>query len=220
MPSFAMPSPFAICLARILELRIDVVLPPTELETELDTLYRRLQRPGDALHGLPTIGIEMPGFLFRYREADGEHYIYVEDTVHGRLAGYTVFNRLIEVNRQIDPYLRAPHSKYGQAYQRRGIAAAVYRWWLNRNQCLISGARQSVGANALWRALSKEYKLLFVELQDRKLRYLGRHIDDESIEDLGTRMILLGRGWSLQEFSEVTRMLEGGEPRDARKVLG
>ncbi|MGV3743438.1 MAG: N-acetyltransferase [Burkholderiaceae bacterium] len=206
MPSLAMPVPFALWFARLLELRIDVILPPAELEAELNTLYERMLRPGDILHGLATIDIEMPGFLFRYREADGEHYVYVEDTVRGRLAGYTVFNRLIEVNRHIDPYLRAPHSKYGRAYQRRGIAGAIYRWWLNAGRCMISGARQSVGSNALWRSLNKEYELIFVAVREKKLHYLGHRIDEQSVDDLGTRMILLGKEWDLAKFGAATRM--------------
>jgi hypothetical protein len=206
MDSLAMPSPFAHWFSRILELRIDVLLPPNELEAELDTLYQRLKRSGDILYDLPSIDIAMPGFLFRYREADGEHYVYVEDVARGRLAGYTVFNRLIELGRRADPHLRAPHSKYAAPYQRRGIAAAIYRWWLDRNHCLISGARQSAGANALWHSLSKHYELVYVDLRNKSLNCLGHHVDNATLEDLHTRMILIGRGWNLNELAAAARM--------------
>ena len=73
----------------LLELRIDVQLPPSEVEKELDAINRRLHRPGDALYDLPTLDITFPGLRFRYRVADGEHYIYVEDVKRGCLAGYT-----------------------------------------------------------------------------------------------------------------------------------
>jgi hypothetical protein len=130
----------------LLELRIDVQLPPSEVEKELDAINRRLHRPGDALYDLPTLDIGFPGLRFRYRVADGEHYIYVEDVKRGCLAGYTIFNRLIELNRRQDKHLRATHSKYAAPYQRRGIATAIYRWWLDGGHSLISGARTHCGA--------------------------------------------------------------------------
>src|SRR5690606_22837507 len=133
-------------LTRIMELRIDVDPGSWKLDNELDSLYSRITRPGDRLHDMPEVKTEIPGLVLRYREADGEFYVYLVDRARGRLAGYTVFNRLVEVGRRADPYLRAPHSKYDRPYQRRGLAAAVYRWALDAGQCLITGARQSGAA--------------------------------------------------------------------------
>lgn len=177
------------------ELRIDVERPAEDLEHELDELQRRIGLRGDALHGLPLLGIALPGFVFRHREAGGEHYVYVEDAVTGILAGYTVFNHVPEAGRSAARHLRAPHSKYRSAYQRRGIATAVYRWWLDSGRCLLSGARQSSGAHALWRALAQRHPLLYVDLRDKSLRCLGREVDPGLREALFTRMILLGQGW-------------------------
>lgn len=189
-----------------MELRIDVQLPPSELERELDALNRRLNKPGDILYDLPCIDINLPDLAFRYREADEEYYIYVEDMKNRRLAGYTVFNRLIELNRRQDKYLRATHSKYAPAYQRRGIASAIYRWWLDAGNCLISGARQSTGAHALWHSLNKHYDLIYVDLRDKTLRYLGCEVSNQIREDLHTRMILLGKNWDLSGLAERTGM--------------
>jgi len=186
--------------SRPAELRIDVEHPPDKVQTELDALDQRMKRSGDALHGLAAIDLEFPGLVFRHREADGEHYIYAEDVARGCLAGYTVLNRLVELDRRADRHLRAPHSKYAAAYQRRGIATAVYRWWLDEGNCMISGARQSPGANALWRALARRYPLIYVDLRDKTLRYLGTSIDERVSEDLHTRMILLGKGWDLDQL--------------------
>ena len=176
-----------------MELRIDVQQSPGNIEAELDALYRRRSLPGSALHSTSPLSIHLPGFAFHHREADGEHYIYVEDVLHRRLAGYTVFNRLVKVDRRIDPFIRGPHSKYAAAYQRRGIASAVYQWGLERF-CLISGARQSAAAHALWRSLGRRYPLAYVTLRDKEVRYLGDEIPPELRVDLETRMILLGRG--------------------------
>lgn len=187
-------------LARILELRIDVQHGAEEIEAELDTLHGRLYTPGDILHGISVYETDLPGLVFRYRQADGEHYVYVEDIERGRLAGYTVFNRLIEVGKRADRYVRAPHSKYAQEYQRRGLATAVYEWGLERGLCLITGARQSPGANALWHALSRHYPLGYVDVRNRSLRYLGDSVPQAVHDDLHTRMILIGKGWSVERL--------------------
>lgn len=212
--------------ARILELRIDVNPQPSELERELEMLYRRLNRRDDPLYGLAVVHIDYQGLVFRYREADGEHYIYVEDPARGCLAGYTILNRLIEVNRRADRHLRAPHSKYAPEYQRRGIATAIYRWWLEAGHCLISGARQSRGAHALWSSLSKRYELIYVDLRDKTLRYLGRQVDRQTREDLHTRMMLLGTGWNMDRLAHQAAMLlpseacVGDSPSCAASITG
>lgn len=71
----------------------------------------------------------------------------------------------------------------------------------------ISGARQSVGAHALWRALGKCYELFHVELRDKRLRYLGHRVDERIRQDLHTRMILLGRDWDRDRLAACTGML-------------
>lgn len=180
----------------VMELRIDVQPSPDNIEADLEALYRRVSTPG-ALSGLSLVPSPLPGFAFFHREADGEHYIYVEDVLHKRLAGYTVFNRLVEVNRRIDPYVRGPHSKYAPAYQRRGIATAVYEWGLERGFCLISGARQSEAAHALWRALGRRYALGYVALRAKEVHFLGADVQSDLRDDLHTRMILFGRGCTL-----------------------
>lgn len=186
--------PIPAWLVRPSELRIDVDLDPSSVERDLDALYQRLLRPGDALHGLPVLCIRFPGFVFRYREADGEHYVYVEDVAQRRLAGCIVFNRLVELNRRADSWLRAPHTRIAPAYQRSGIATAVYRWWLDAGNVLISGVRQSAGANALWHSLGRRYPLRHVKLREKRLRCLGRDVDAGVVEDFHTRIILLGKG--------------------------
>lgn len=206
MHTLRIPFPVPPWFWPAMELRIDVGHRPSDIERELEALYRRLTRPGDALHGLPAICIRLPGLVLRYREADGEHYVYAEDTVKRCLAGYVVFNRLVEVNRRTDPYLRAPHAKFAGAYQRLGIATAVYRWWLDSGNCLISGARQSPGANALWSSLARRYESFYVDLRNKQLRHLGPQPDARTQQDLHTRIVLLGRGWCRERLAECTGM--------------
>ncbi|MGX6570626.1 N-acetyltransferase [Cupriavidus necator] len=198
-----LPAP---ALPRALELRIDVELAPGDIERELGALHDRIGQPGDCLHAMPALPAGAPGLRLRYREADGEYYVYVEDVMQRRLAGYTVFNRLIEVGRRADPWVQAPHTKFAPAYQRRGLARALYRWALDGGLCLLSGARQSAGANALWQVLAADYPMGYVDLRHETLTWLGQAVDAPVREGLHTRMLLLGRGWTLDTFMARTGM--------------
>ncbi|MPS76635.1 MAG: N-acetyltransferase [Achromobacter sp.] len=205
MPTLALRA-FRFPARFVSELRIDVNHAPEEVQSELDAIRERMLRSSDRLHGLPEVPTDIPGIVLRYREADGEYYVYVVDVQRDRVAGYTVFNRLIEVGRKADPYVRAPHSKYAPAYQGMGLATAVYRWGLDAGLCIISGARQSTGAHRLWMGLARHYELGFVDLRQKQLRYLGRDVPPRVLEDLHTRMILLGRGWRLSDYMRATGM--------------
>jgi hypothetical protein len=182
-------------------MRIDVALSHRDIDGELATLHDRMRCPGDRLHGMPVIATTLPGLVFRYREADGEFYVYVEDTSKNLLAGSTVFNRVLDIDRRADRYLRSPHSRYASKYCRRGIGSAVYRWALDAGMCLITGPRQSIGAHRLWLSLARSHELLFVQLRHRKLHYFGPHVDSARFQEFDTRMVLLGTGWSPERFS-------------------
>ena len=191
---------------RATELRIDVDRGTQPLDGELDVLFRRMQTPGDRLHGIAAVGSGDPRYVIRHREDDGEFYVYVQDVHRQRLAGSTVFNRLIEVRRDADRIVRAPHSRYAAGYQRQGLASMVYRWGLDAGLCLLTGARQSPAAHALWLALSRHYALRYVDLRSKVLTDLGDTVSPRVLDDLHTRMLLLGRGWNVARFAAATGM--------------
>lgn len=56
-----------------MELRIDVQRPDETIESELDTLHRRLHTAADPLGACTTLPSQSPGLVWRHREADGEH---------------------------------------------------------------------------------------------------------------------------------------------------
>lgn len=215
-------------LPRPAELRVDVYTGPDAIAQELQSLHDRLHTPGDSMHGIERLDfLGDPRFTVHYREADGEQYIYVEDLHMRRLAGYTVFNRLVELNRRADRVLRAPHTKFAPEYQRQGLATAIYRWALGNGQCLISGARQSPGAHALWNRLAQGNEQGYVHLQDKTVTYLGTRVDDERLLDhLNTRRILLGEGWSIDGLAATVRMhmplstAWAGHPREGVRGQG
>lgn len=193
-------------------MRWDVELPDEAVDADLRRLQRRLRTPGDALYACDTPASPAPDWVLRHREADGEHYVYVQEAVTGGLAGYTVFNRLIELDRRADRVLRSPHSRYAPAYRQRGLARMAYGWALARGLCFISGPRQSVGARALWLSLSRQHPMGFASLQDKTLRWLGTTVDARTLEDFHTRMVMLGEGW------DWTRFLAETGCTDARQV--
>lgn len=191
---------------RAVELRIDVDRDEDRIDAELQALYERLHRPGDALHGIAGVPMDDPRFVLRHREADGEYYVYVEDLRRRRLAGSTVFNRLVELDRRADRHLRAPHSRYAADYRRRGLATAIYRWGLDAGLCLLTGARQSPAAHGLWRKLAASYPLYYVDLRHKRLTLLGRQVPAQTLDALHTRMLLLGRGWTVDALAQAAGM--------------
>jgi hypothetical protein len=172
-------------------LRIDVDRPLNGLARELQGLHGRLRDGTLQATGLSLAG-PLPGLRLWHRQADGEHYLYVEDMAAGCLAGTTVFNRLVELGRAVDPHVRSPHSRYRPAYQRRGIASAVYAWALDSGICLVSGARQSPGAHALWQALGRRYGIGYVQTSGGRLRWLGTQVAPALADRLDTRLMLWG----------------------------
>ncbi|VTU23745.1 hypothetical protein H6CHR_02053 [Variovorax sp. PBL-H6] len=200
------PSLLASRVQRAMELRIDVDPSLTSPSGALAPIYERLNTPGDRLHGIPSISLGEPELQIRFREADGEFYVYVEDVRRGCLAGYTVFNRLVELGSLADRYVRAPHSQYEPGYRRRGLASGIYRWALDSGLCLMTGARQSHAAHALWRSLAHHYVSGFVDLRHKRLTYLGREVSASTLAQLHTRMFLLGGGWTQRQFKDAVRM--------------
>ena len=186
-----------------MELRIDVQLPRLDIERDLRRRHERLQEREDLIDVQPLLKAPLPGLVFRYRETDGEFHIYVEDTVRQRLAGYTIFGRVGELDREAARWVRAPHSRYSPDYQRRGIASAVYRWALNAGLCLVSGPRQSEAAHALWRSLSRDYACAYVALTGQRLHCLGESVDEARQTQLDTRLALFGPHWNAERFARL-----------------
>ena len=208
--SAALKAPFqraeAPAAPQATELRIDVMLPL--VEGELEALYERLYQPGSKLYGLERRPLHDPQFVLRWREVDGEWFAYVEDMANACLAGYTVFNRLVEVDKRTDRRVRSPHSRFAPAYQRRGIASALYQQVLDQGVCLLSGARQSPGAHGLWNRLARSYASHYVAIAgDKSLQHLGASLPQDAVLDqLSTRRLLLGAGWELEAFAQAVRM--------------
>ncbi|MDT4865606.1 hypothetical protein FQZ97_1004170 [compost metagenome] len=70
----------------------------------------------------------------------------------------------------------------------------MYEWALGQGFCLISGARQSQGANALWQSLAMRHRLEYIEIRDKRINFLGSQVDQVTRDNLQTRMLMLGSG--------------------------
>jgi hypothetical protein len=176
-------------------MRIDVDLDHRDMEAELAALYERLRPRADKLVTLPIFAPRAPELVFKYREVDGEFYVYAEDAERGVLAGVTVFNHVPELDARVERFVRSPHSRYARGYRRKGVATAVYQWALGAGMSLVSGPRQSAGAYRLWSSLARSYESAFVCVRDRKFRVLGSGVERGAFEELGTRMLLIGGGF-------------------------
>ena len=162
----------------------------------------RTGRSLSVLGGL-RVPLHLRGLVFRLREADGEYFVYAIDPLRNRIAAYTVFNRLVEVDRRTDRHLRAPHTKVAHGYRRMGIATAIYRWWLDSGRCLMTGARQSAGAHGLWMALARDYELAAVRIDENKrVQQLPMPPPPGFFDALDTRLVLVGRDCRLADFTQ------------------
>ena len=190
---------------RLTELRIDVDLSGRDIQREFDALHDRIRtnhRTRDAMQPLP---LHLLGLVLRMREADGEVFVYAIDPQRNRIVAYTVFNRLVEVDRRTDRHLRAPHTKVAHGYRRMGIASAIYRWWLDSGRSLMTGARQSAGAHGLWMALARDYELAAVRIAEHKrVEQLPMPPPPGFYAALDTRLVLVGRGCRLADFAQHT----------------
>lgn len=69
-----------------------------------------------------------------------------------------------------------------------------YPWMLDEGACLLSGARQSEASHRLWRALGRSRPLRFARVRPKALHDLGTEAPESAFVDLDTRLLLLGRG--------------------------
>ena len=95
------------------ELRIDVDLSGRDIQREFDALHDRIRTNHRTREALQPLPLHLRGLVFRLREADGEYFVYAIDPLRNRIAAYTVFNRLVEVDRRTDRHLRAPPHQGG-----------------------------------------------------------------------------------------------------------
>lgn len=171
-------------------MRLDVCITGAEIEADLAAVQLRMSTGRYPLESLPTMAIDFPGVEFRVRELGTEQRIFSLDAATGRLIGYSVFDILPEGGRSFHGSVRSPHSRYAPQYQGRGIATAVYSWMLAQGRILVSGARQSAGAYALWRSLGRRIVLELVRVRRNEISPVAIGEDDPRFFELDVRLRL------------------------------
>lgn len=167
-------------------MRIDVRLPPGQIDQDLAALAQRL--PGLPGPLLPLHPVSAPCTVL-WRQGPSGVYVYVLARGRQGLAGYVSFTC---VARQGQVF--SPHAKFSADHQRLGLATRIYQWMLDGGACLLSGARQSEASHRLWRSLGRSRHLGFARVLPHGLQDLGTEAPDTAFSDLDTRLLLLGRG--------------------------
>lgn len=57
-----------------------------------------------------------------------------------------------------------PHSFMSKEYRGKGYVEGVYRWILNNGFTLVSGERQTVCSDGLWKKLSNDFQLSYYDI--------------------------------------------------------
>lgn len=171
-------------------MRFDVRVSNAEIERELADLQARMERGRHALSSLPKLDLHFRGIEFRVRRIGREQRVFALDIHSGRLVGYSVFDILPEGARRFRGSVRSVHSRYAAPYQGRGIASAVYTRVLSEGFVLVSAARQSRAAHALWQSLGRRMRLEVVSVSADAIEPLQISECDRRFSDLDVRLRL------------------------------
>ncbi len=171
-------------------MRFDVRVSNKEIELELANLQARMASGRHALVNLPRMDMPFPDIEFRVRKIAREQRVYALDTGTGLLVGYSVFDILPEGSRRLHGTVRSVHSRYAAAYQGRGIATALYTKVLSDGFVLVSGARQSRAAYALWKSLGRRMRFNVVKVTPEAIEPLRISERDVRFHDLDVRLQL------------------------------
>ena len=171
-------------------MRFDYCVNNEQIEQELASLQARMQRGRHALSNLPLMDMAFPDIEFRVRKIAREQRVYAIDTSSRLLVGYSVFDILPEGSRRLHGTVRSVHSRYAAAYQGRGIATALYTKVLTDGFVLVSGARQSRAAYALWKSLGRRMRFDVVKITPETIEPLKISERDNRFHDLDVRLQL------------------------------
>ncbi|MDX5445547.1 MAG: hypothetical protein LPJ87_05775 [Zoogloeaceae bacterium] len=174
-------------------MRLDVRVRNEDIDRELADMQARMERGPHALSKLPKADLRFPGVEFRVRHIAHEQRVFAIDSATGQLIGYSVFDVLPEGARRFRGSVRSVHSRYAAPYQGRGIASAVYSRVLSQGFVLVSGARQSRAAYALWKSLGRRTRLEIVRVSADAIEPLPISENDERFSDLDVRLRLGGQ---------------------------
>mgnify|MGYP001246863093 CR=1 FL=1 len=161
-----------------------------------DSIARYIEMYSHRVRGAKQVSTSDPAVkLVVTRSAAGKVFIVFPLITEGgkeEIAGFVEFvwpDRLGQ-RRSWSASVRTPHSGLLERYQGRGIVKAIYRWFLDAGNILVTGDLQTPDSNALWRSLSRDYEVVFFNSR-------GEFIDNPTQKQATSkdvRMALLGKG--------------------------
>lgn len=107
-----------------------------------------------------VIETNIEGIHIRVINCDDRFYIGIENNKNEVIGAielivrnYSQFGRVFE-----------PHSFLDSEYRGKGYVEGVYRWILENGFRLVSGDRQTVCSNGLWKKLSADYEFNYYDI--------------------------------------------------------
>lgn len=98
-----------------------------------------------------------------------------------------------------------PHSQLLPEHRGKGVMKRMYQQILNEGYCFISGKRHSTSANMLWAALARSNPWFAVDRSNLShLVFLGQDISPRTAQREDVRLVLLGKGWTVEKFMKET----------------
>lgn len=98
-----------------------------------------------------------------------------------------------------------PHSRLLPEHRGKGVMRRLYQHVLDEGYCFISGKRHSVSANRLWESLSRTNPWFLVDRKNLShLVFLGQDVSPKIAQRKDTRIVLLGKGWTVEKFMKET----------------
>lgn len=178
-------------------LLVELVVKDTHFASERNTakyldMYKdRLKKAGRvktddpqvefAVYGSPTLKV----FIV---------FILVDDTP----AGFVEFTwpEKLGQKRSWAANVRTPHSGVLKRFHGKGLAKAVYRWFLDAGHNLVTGDLQTPSSNSLWKSLARDYEVAFF---DNKGQFIDNPTEAEATHP-NVRLALLGKGQTREDI--------------------
>lgn len=156
--------------------------------------------------------------LVAFTSAKSKNSSYVAVRQDGDLVGFVKFaQEEFGRPRTRSPKLLTPHATFSEAAQGKGYASSIYTWALSQGLCFLSSGTQSKAANVLWSKLGRTHPWFLVAKKlNQPLAFMGdgAGIPRHTLNSYDTRLVMLGKGWSVEKFRKTFGVIDYTPPAD------
>ncbi|QDH83593.1 hypothetical protein [Achromobacter phage Motura] len=122
-----------------------------------------------------------------------------------------------ELEKTMNKDVWTPHVLIAKTEQGKGLAYSIYAYFLEKGMVFMAGETQSQGASGLWAKLGQKYPQFIVHhAMNGDLTYLGESVDPKVMKKDETRIIMLGKGQTMQKVAKKTKMKMRASTMEAR----